>query len=269
MQRSLPSFLVSLLLHIGLLLLAYVGWTTSSKPVKVTSVAVEIVADAPSHEMVPTPVDPLAVVQPAPEPAPEDVVEPPKPDPAPKLPVPEPQKATAPAKPEKKPEAPKKDKTPPAKDGLKKPAPDKKVSAADAMLAAAAAPPTTPSKRPARPSTQATNGQSQTGKAPQDAGLESDIKALSKRLGRLWTLNCDVPGSDRIKPDIRFTLSPNGRVIKGPEWANRRADPVWEAGANLAIAAVRKGEPYTDLPSGLYNRSLLITFDAPEVCRGR
>lgn len=274
MNRFGPAFIVSVLLHVGLVALAFISWKTAPKPIPVASVPVEIVSKIPSREMAAAPVDELAVKTPAPEPAPEEPVKPEvKPEPAPKLPVPAPQKATAPpAKPEKKPEPPKPvTKTPPAKDGLKKPEPVKPAKAPpkdDFLSRLAATPSKAPTRLPAKANTHATNGASSAGSGPADAGEKTAIDALSQRLSRLWLLNCDVPGSDQVNPEIRFILSPNGRVIQA-EWVNKRSDPVWVAGANLALAAINKGQPYGDLPAGLYNRPLKITFLANEACRGR
>ncbi len=288
MNRFGPAFIVSVLLHVGLVALAFISWKTAPKPIPVASVPVEIVSKIPSREMAAAPVDELAVKTPAPEPAPEEPVKPEvKPEPAPKLPVPVPQKAAAPpAKLEKKPEPPKPDKVPPAKDGLKKPTPPTPSKTAAAKTAPAKTPPAktapkddflsrlaaTPSKAPtrlpAKANTKATNGASNVGSGPADAGEKTAIDALSQRLSRLWLLNCDVPGSDQVNPEIRFILSSNGRVIQS-EWVNKRSDPIWVAGANLALAAINKGQPYGDLPQGLYNRPLKITFLANEACRGR
>ncbi|ESQ75544.1 hypothetical protein ABAC402_08440 [Asticcacaulis sp. AC402] len=263
--------MVSLLLHVGLLGLAYIGWTTAPKPVRVTSVAVEILSDVTSQEMAPAPVDELAVNQPEPIPSEETVTPaPPEPDPQP---VPAPQKASAPAKPDKKPEPARKDKAPlPDPKGQKKPTPDKKAAAEKTLDldTLSATPSQSNSRRPPKANTQATNGQNQRGNADQAAGTKDEMDALTRRLSKLWYLNCDVPGTRQVKIEIWFRLSPNGRIVEGPRWANRRTDPVWVANANLAIAAVRRGEPYTDLPPALYNTDgVQPLFDAQAVCRGR
>ncbi|ESQ87123.1 hypothetical protein ABAC460_21370 [Asticcacaulis sp. AC460] len=269
MQRHLPSWLVSILLHAGLLALAYIGWATAPKPVKVTSIAVEIISETQSQEMAPAPVDELAVNDPQPIPAVEDV-QPTPPEPEPQ-PVPTPQKATAPAKPEKKPEPAKKDKAPkPDPKGNQKPKPDKQASAADDLLnRSSTSPAQSKSRIPPRASTKPTDGRSDRGAAAEDAGAKADLDALTDRLGQAWTLNCDVPGVRSMVIQLTFKLSPNGRVIEGPTWANPRSDQVWRANSELAIQAVKKTAPFPGLNPGVYNKKLKINFDAAEVCRGR
>jgi outer membrane biosynthesis protein TonB len=275
MKKFGPSFLVSLLLHAGLILLALISLQLNPPPVKVASVPVTIISDMPSRQMAEAPVDELAVKTPEPIPQPEPV--PPQPVPEPPQPVP------APVKPAAKPTPAKPAPVPPDKNGMKKadPTPVKKPTPAkpapkakpqDSLLDRLAATPSqAPTRRAPSASTQKTTGQSAVGSGPADAGLKTEMNALTQRLNKLWLLNCDVPGSQDVAPEIRFTLSPNGRVTDGPVWVNKRNDPVWQAGANLALAAVNKGQPnaFTDLPDGLYNRPLKIIFDARKACQGR
>ncbi|ESQ83524.1 hypothetical protein AEAC466_12675 [Asticcacaulis sp. AC466] len=294
MKKFGPSLLMSLVLHAALVLLAFITWTHTPKPLVVNSVPVQIISDMPSRQMAEAPVDELAVKTPAPVPQPEPV--PPKPTPAPPQPVPEPIKPVAkptptpakptPTPPKPTPQPPKPTPAPPDKNGLKKvePAPaktppqkqpakpaPKKAPADDLLSRLAATPSQAPTKRQAQASTQKTTGLSAQGSGPADAGLKAEVSALTSRLNKLWLLNCDVPGSDQVSPEIRFTLSPNGRVTDGPTWVNKRNDPVWQAGANLAMAAVNKGQPnaFLGLPEGLYNRPIKITFNAQAACRGR
>ncbi len=275
MKKFGPSFLVSLLLHAGLILLALISLQLNPPPVKVASVPVTIISDMPSRQMAEAPVDELAVKTPEPIPQPEPV--PPQPVPEPPQPVP------TPVKPAAKPTPAKPAPVPPDKNGMKKadPTPVKKPTPAkpapkakpqDSLLDRLAATPSqAPTRRAPSASTQKTTGQSAVGSGPADAGLKTEMNALTQRLNKLWLLNCDVPGSQDVAPEIRFTLSPNGRVTDGPVWVNKRNDPVWQAGANLALAAVNKGQPnaFTDLPDGLYNRPLKIIFDARKACQGR
>lgn len=276
MDRNGPvPFLVSFLLHVGVLLLAYISWSTASKPLPVSSVPVDIVSNVPSHQMAEAPVDELAVKTPVPEPAPEEtpVPTPPEPVPAPKLPVPVPQKAVAPPtpKPTPKPPAPTKvTPTPPDKNGQKKPAPAKPAKPSldlNALSQLPASPSKAPTRRQAQANTHATNGASNNGAAPAETAPE--MRALVAKLQKLWSPNCDVPGGNQVQVDIKFTISPNGRVIEGPRWVNQRSDNVWTAGANRAMAAVKRGELYDDLPDGFYNQPITITFDAKVACRNQ
>ena len=276
MDRNGPvPFLVSLLLHVGVLALAWISWTTASKPLPVSSVPVEIVSNVPSHQMAEAPVDELAVKTPVPEPAPEEVPvpTPPEPVPAPKLPVPVPQKAVTPPtpKPVKTPApAVKATAVPPDKNGQKKPVPPKPTKPAldlGALSQLPASPSKAPTRRQAQANTRPTNGASNNGGSPKETGPE--MKALVAKLQKLWSPNCDVPGGNQVQVDIKFTISPNGRVIAGPDWVNKRGDTVWVAGANRAMAAVKRGELYDDLPDGFYNIPITITFDAKVACRNQ
>jgi len=290
MRRFPLAFVVSVLLHVGLLLLAYISWKDAPKPVAVVSVPVELVAKIPSRQQAEAPVDKLAVKTPQPIPAPEDQPKPTPPTPAPPLPVPVPQKQVVPQKkpepkpvptpkpPEPKPSPKPADKAPPDKDGMKKPVPPQKAKAAPAKPAddflthltqTAAAPSKAPTRTLPQANTHRTTGMSNVGSGPADAGAQVALDALTQRLQRLWSPNCDVPGGNQIQPDIEFTLSPNGRVIEGPRWVHPNNDPVWQAGATRAMSAVKRGELYEGLPAGLYNTSITLTFDAKSACRGQ
>ncbi len=262
MKRLLPALLVSVLLHVGVFLLALLTWATESVAPPVASVPVEIVSSVPQHEMAAAPVDTNAVKPPEPIPAPPEPVKPTPPPPTPPQPLPEP------LKPQKAPEKPV-TKAPPDKNGTKKPEPDKPTLDLNALSQVGATPPKSKTRQQAQANTHPTSGVSNYGAAPNDAGVKVALDALTDRISRLWTLNCDVPGSDQVQAKIKFTLSPNGRVIAGPDWVNRRDDPVWTAAAGLAQAAVKKGEPYGDLPDGLYNVPITLNFDAQKACNGR
>ncbi|MDC7677556.1 hypothetical protein [Asticcacaulis machinosus] len=275
MRRFGTATLLSVLLHVGIVALAFVTWTHQTPKTLTSSVPVTIISDMPTFEQAAAPVDELAVKPPEPEPAPEVMPEPAPPTPAPKQPVPKPEVAKAPT-PQPKP-APKAPEV--SKDGLKKPqdtkkpaqkAPAKPAPKAldlDFLAKSPSSPSKAPTRAPARANTRATDGASNAGSSPADTGPA--MNALTARLQRLWSPNCDVPGGNQVEIDIGFTLSPGGRVVKGPEWLDRRSDPVWQAGASRAIAAVSRGQPYGDLPDGLYNRALIITFDAKTFCASR
>jgi len=295
MRRFPLAFVVSVLLHVGLLLLAYISWKHMPKPVTVVSVPVQLVAKVPSRAQAEAPVDKLAVKAPQPVPAPEEQPKPVPPTPAPPLPVPTPQKEVVPQKkpepkpvpqprppepkPAPKPPEPKPvEKAPPDKNGMKKPVPLEKPKpspskAADDFLSNLAQTAATPSKAPTRTLPQAnthkTAGASNVGAAMNDAGNDVAMSRLTTKLMHLWQLNCDVWGPKKISFDLVFVISPNGRVISGPQWVEPNTDPVWEAAVTSAKAAVKRGELYDDLPKGLYNQSLDITFDVQKACRGQ
>lgn len=262
-----PALVLSVLVHVAIVALALVPWPDNRQALRVTSVPVTIISEVQQEAPAPAietpdmaPEEPVAT--PAPEP--EPVVAPPPPAPA----KPEPKK------PEPKPEPKKSDpkvaaKAPsktPTKADLKK-TPAKAESASldlDALskdLSKTAAP-------KARTAPRAAQGQSATGAGDQSTGPALD--ALTAKLQRLWSPNCDVPGGDKVTVDVRFTLSPTGRVVSGPVWDDRRVgDPLADAAAARAFSAVKRGEPYLELPDGLYNQPLIITFNADKACRGR
>lgn len=259
----------SLLLHAGVLALAFLNWNTLPDAKPVVSVPVQIVAELPERSMAAAPVDETAVLEPVPEPAPAEPVPTPEPEPvptppAPKQPVPEVKKETKKPEP-KKLEPVKPAKTKPDPKGTQKQKPQ--TLDLDSLSQVKSSPPKSNTRTPARPTRTPTDGSSTRGSAAADTGLA--LNQVISRLQQLWSPNCDVPGAERVNPEITFTISPNGRVIKGPEWTNRRADPLWEAAAVRAQAAVKKGELFSGLPDELYNRPLAITFRGDQACRGR
>ncbi|MDI7775283.1 hypothetical protein [Asticcacaulis sp. EMRT-3] len=278
MKKFGPSFLISLLLHAGLLALFLFSWVRTQKPLVPAAVPVEIVSQIPSREQAEAPVDQHAVLPPSPIPAPEETPTPPQPEPAPPLPVPTPQKAVTPApkptpKPTPKPAPPKP--APPDKNGLKKPVPPKPAKPQkptldlNALAQLAAAPSKSPTRQQARANTHRTTGASAVGSGPADAGQKQALALLGKRLQDAWLLNCDVPGSRDVNPEISFVLTPNGRALQ-VTWVNRRSDPVWQAGASLAMAAVNNAaEKSTDLPVSMYGQKITFTFLAEKACEGQ
>ncbi|MFT4091054.1 MAG: hypothetical protein QM645_10005 [Asticcacaulis sp.] len=290
MKRMGPALLGSIALHVGVVLFALLRWGSEPETLQVSSVPVQIVSEIPTFAQAPSPVDASAVLPPEPEPMPEPAA-PAEPEPAPQpepkpVPAPKPEPKPAPApkptpKPTPKPAptptpkpAPKPDPKPAAKPEPAKPAPKpaqpKPPSSGldlDSLSRTQSTPSRSNTRTPARPSTTATDGASNRGADAKDSGPAVD--ALTSRLQRLWSLNCDVPGGDKVSLWIGFTISPNGRVTKGPEWLEKRNDPVWQAAASRAQLAVKRGELYEGLPDNLYNRPLEINFDAEAACKGR
>ncbi len=272
MNRFSTAFVISVLLHVGLFVLVLFSWTNAPKPPAVISVPVELVSNVPTHEQAEAPVDKLAVKTPEPIPAPEEPVKvEPKPEPAPKLPVPAPQKAIVKPEPkaDKKPDPKLAAKAPPDKDGSKKPAPPKDTKPAldlNALSQLGATPAKSKTRNPAQANTRKTDGASIRGTSPDDAGTQAALDKLTDKLRGLWRKSCDVPGFNTVQIDVRFTLSANGRVIQGPEWINKRADPLWVAAASEAMSAVKRGELYDDLPKQIYNRPITYTFDGRLAC---
>ncbi len=109
-------------------------------------------------------------------------------------------------------------------------------------------------------------GKTAFGIAPLSEADIASMRTLVEKLQKLWSPNCAVPGSNQVQVNIRFMLSPDGHVASGPSWTNPRSDGVWIAGANRAMMAVKRGEPYDNLPEGFYYKPITITFDSNRAC---
>ena len=262
MKRLFPAFVVSLLLHVGVFLLAFISWQMSPKPRLIDSVPVTIVTEVPSQEMAAAPVDALAVKPPAPVPAPEEPVKP-APVPAPPQPVPVPVKPAA--KPAVKPTP-----VPPDKNGLKKPAPEKPALDLDA-LAASAAPSKAKTRTPAQANTHPTNGASNSGAAPADTGkAANDARAeLGRRIMALWNPNCDG-GGDQVVLKVKVWPSHGGRILRAPQWLNPSGADIWEAGFARARSAIAQVDT-SDIvfADGDYSDGISLRFDAVTACKNQ
>jgi periplasmic protein TonB len=252
-MRRFLLLLLSIGLHGALVALALFNLSKPSIPLSVSSVPVSIVSEIPDRAAIEAPLDPLAVKTPEPVPSPDEPA-PPINKPVVKDPVPEPSKPSKDVKKE------------PDKKGVKpQPKPKDEFDLNRFTNQGSPAKPN-PSKKPS-PSSIKSEGTSLNPSGQKDSGLA--LNALTSRLTRLWSPNCDVPGARDVKARIQFEIARSGRVSSGPFWINRVSDPVWEAGAARALLAVKKGELYTDLPDGLYERDIVITFDAAAACRGK
>jgi len=226
-MRRFLLLLLSIGLHGALVALALFHMPNSSIPLSVSSVPVAIVSEMPSRADQETPIDPLAVKTPEPEPAPEEpVLPPPTPKPLVKDPVPEPSKPTK--------------SKPKDADSKGTKAPSKPKDEFDLTRFTNQGTPSKPNpSKKSSPSPTKTEGNSSQGQAQKDAGLA--LNALTSKLTRLWSPNCDVPGARDVRVRIQFEMARSGRVSQGPFWVNRVSDPVWEAGAARAMLAVKKG----------------------------
>ncbi len=110
----------------------------------------------------------------------------------------------------------------------------------------------------------------QTDNAPKQQSLsETDAQAFSgvvRRLQVIWHPSCELPGFRDTHPDIRFVIGNDGRLVSGPDWTNPQPEAVWQTAAHRAKVAVVRGQLYDDLPEGLYNKPLTVTFDARRAC---
>ncbi len=295
MRRYPVSFVVSILLHVGLFALLFISWINTPKPAIVASVPVELVAKLPSRQQAESPVDKLAVKTPQPIPAPEEQPKPVPPTPAPPLPVPVPQKEVVPQKkpepkpvPTPKPPEPKPtpkppepkvaDKAPPDKNGVKPPKPAEKTKPTpakpsldlDALAQAAASPPKTASHMQAQANTHRTTGLSNFGAQSVDAGPKASNDArteLRHRLAMLWNPMCGIAGANQVVLNVRVWPSRGGRILRKPQWDNEKDDGVSKAGFGRASAAIAQVD-ISDLKfsDSDYTDGVEVQFDAPTAC---
>ncbi|MBV9996436.1 MAG: energy transducer TonB [Caulobacteraceae bacterium] len=125
-----------------------------------------------------------------------------------------------------------------------------------------------------QPSSSAARGPARPETAEQarpDAGQgvsQSDLAGLSQLLERLWNPNCDVPGGDAVKLQVKFTVGLNGNLLGRPSagGAESSANAVVAAAALRALDAVRQVQPYQE---PYYGRSITVNFNAKEACAKR
>ncbi|MFT3996249.1 MAG: hypothetical protein QM667_02490 [Asticcacaulis sp.] len=98
--------------------------------------------------------------------------------------------------------------------------------------------------------------------------LGAGVNRLVNKVQANWKPDCKEPGVRDVRVVLKFTLTSDGLIGEGPEWIEPKADGVSVSVANSAKAAFRKGVPYTDLPQGLYNVPIEITFNAQKACAG-
>lgn len=262
-MRNFGPILVSVLLHVGVFLLAFIVWESHPRLPQTSSVPVTIVAEVPAHEMAAAPVDELAVKTPEPVPAPpEPVKTPPPPTPTPQ-PVPEPTKAK-PAPEAKKP-------APPDKNGVKKPEPQKQKAPEKDILGDILnnTPSKSTTKRQAQANTRPTQGASTAGTSPADAGRQANQARaeLGRRIMGLWSPNCDG-GGDQIELKVRVWPSHGGRILRAPDWNNSSNDAISQAAfarARSAIAQVDISDLVFD--DSDYTDGIPLLFKAKDFCK--
>lgn len=287
MRRPSPAILGSIALHAGVVALAFVSWSSRDEPRPlVNSVPVSIVSDieiaaapADNPQPEPSPEDgatapvetPPEPVPPEPEPtppAPAPRPTPPRPAPPekapPPRPVPTPEKAPpprpTPAPPEKaRPAPPEKARpTPPAP---ARPAPARPEPGLD--LDALAGPPR-PTPNRGRPAT----GQQGAGQASQATGPQ--ITTMFNQVYDHWNvfISCNMPGGDELRIQMDVTLSPDGRITRGPTLVNPQSNAVYRAAADEAMRALRQTAPF-DVPVGFSGGQYRPTFNTERACANR
>lgn len=291
MRRPSPAILGSIALHAGVVALAFVSWSSKTPPRPlVNSVPVSIVSDieiaaapADNPQAEPSPEDGATApveslpepTPPAPEPtppAPQPRPTPPAPRPTPtppekKAPTPAPRPAPtppqkkAPAPPRPTPAPPEKARPTPPREtpAPARPAPARPQPGLD--LDALAGPPR-PTQNTGRPAT----GQQGSGQASQATGPQ--ITAIFNQVYPNWILPCDIPGANELRIQVDLTLSPDGRITRGPTLVNPQSSAVYRAAADGALRALRQTAPF-DVPAGFPGGAYRPTFNTERACANR
>ncbi len=88
------------------------------------------------------------------------------------------------------------------------------------------------------------------------------IEALVQRIRQCWTV---PPGAREanVVVKVQFGLNPDGSVIGSPEIMNGNGDPLFDATARSAVAAVLECQSYSFLPRDKYDlwKDLIINFN--------
>lgn len=291
MRRPSPAILGSIALHAGVVALAFVSWSSKTPPRPlVNSVPVSIVSDieiaaAPADnpqaepspedgatapvESLPEPTPPTPEpTPPAPQPrptppAPRPTPTPPEkkaPTPAPR-PAPTPPQKKAPTPPRPTPAPPEKARPTPPREtpAPARPAPARPQPGLD--LDALAGPPR-PTQNTGRPAT----GQQGSGQASQATGPQ--ITAIFNQVYPNWILPCDIPGANELRIQVDLTLSPDGRITRGPTLVNPQSSAVYRAAADGALRALRQTAPF-DVPAGFPGGAYRPTFNTERACANR
>lgn len=292
MRRPSPAILGSLALHAGVVALALMmvshktdeDETPLVASVPVTIVSEEVVQAAPADNPQPepspddaatAPVQQPDPVPPTPEPTPPQPQPrptptpprptPPRPAPTP-TPTPNPTPTPTPPRPTPRPQPPtpapptKAQPTPrPATPAPARPAPQRTEPSLDLDALAG---PTRPTNNRGRPAT----GQQGAGAASQATGPQ--ITAIFNQVYPNWILPCDIPGADQLRIQVELTLSPDGRITRGPSLINAQSSNVYRAAADGALRALRQTAPF-DVPQGFPGGVYRPTFNTERACRNR
>lgn len=83
-----------------------------------------------------------------------------------------------------------------------------------------------------------------------------------------WILPCDIPGADQLRIQVDVTLSPDGRITRGPTLLNAQNTAVYRAAAEGALRALRQAAPF-DVPTGFPGGAYRPTFNTQRACANR
>ncbi|WGM45717.1 hypothetical protein KOAAANKH_00581 [Brevundimonas sp. NIBR10] len=271
MERPSPAIVGSIVLHAGVLALAFVSWPTKELPpivpssVPVSIVSSEVIeaasADNPSEEVVTEDAAsaPSAPVEAPTPPVPTPV--PPRPAPLrPATPAPRPTPTPRPTPPRPSPPTPARPAPPRPTPTPPRPTPRRNEPTLDLSTLAQGP------RRPGPTAPRATTGQQGTGRASQASGPQ--LTAIFNQVYPNWTLPCDIPGANQLRIRVNITLSPDGRITAGPTLVDPESSPVYRAAADGAMRALRQTAPF-DVPSGFPGGQFAPVFNTERACRNR
>jgi len=278
MRRPSPAIVGSILLHAGVVALAFVSWpekTEEPKPlvnsVPVSIVSEETIAAAPADNPQPEPSPDDAATAPvsAPEEPAPPVPEPTPPRPTPTPPPPRPTPTPRPTPPRPQPTPPRPAPPTPPKTQPTPPRPT---------------PPVTPRPAPKRDepsldldalagSTRNTNQRGQRATGQQGAGTASratgpQLAALGAQVTPNWILNCDMPGMDALVIRVTVRLSSDGQVIGTPRVEQPRNDATGRAASDSMLRAIRATSPF-NVPAGFTAQEVPFRFETARQCANR
>jgi hypothetical protein len=220
-----PALAVSVLLHLGLLALLLFTWESQTLNTGDNSVAVTLVSSVKTApEPLPTPPQPV-------ETAPPEALPQSEPQPAP---------------------------PPPPKPALKAVKPVKPTSTFDLGKLAAELP-----SHPTKPSPRSSGPTFKLGPTAAPVGA-NDLAGMADKVQRLWAVNCDLPGSQSVQAEIRFTISSDGYISSGPDLGKHSGGGAFMDAGSRAVAAVKAGAPYSlsEVPAKARNQPITMRFHA-------
>jgi outer membrane biosynthesis protein TonB len=277
-RRPSPAIVGSILLHAGVVALAFVSWpekTEAPKPlvnsVPVSIVSEETIAAAPADNPQPEPSPDDAATAPvsAPEeptpPVPEPT--PPRPTPTPPPPRPAPTPRPTPPRPQPtppRPTPPTPPKTQPTPPRPTPPVPNRPAPKRDepSLDLDALAGPTRNTNQRGRPAT----GQQGAGTASRATGPQ--LAALGGQVTPNWILNCEMPGMDALVIRVTVRLSSDGQVVGTPRVEQPRNDATGRAASDSMLRAIRATSPF-NVPAGFTAQEVPFRFETARQCANR
>ena len=77
-----------------------------------------------------------------------------------------------------------------------------------------------------------------------------------------------MPGGNELRIQMDVTLSPEGRITRGPTLVNPQSSAVYRSAADEAMRALRQTAPF-DVPTGFPGGAYRPTFNTERACANR